>query len=170
MKLSLDILKEGNVVVFKGDNSLICRLIKKAQRRAHFMREDAEYTHVAIVGPKWFIIDVAMPRTKVIDMRDKYKGRYIKVLEYKADNYEDVRKEIAFWSATKNNLTYDKWGVIKFRIKFLFHKLNQYFCSENCTYAFQKLYPKFLNGTLPHKTMPADYLGLIFRTKWEGVL
>lgn len=169
-KLNLNVPRMGNIIVFKGDNSWICRQIKKSQKKLGFTDEDSSYSHVAVSGGGPYIVDVAMPRTKVIDMRKKYKGRYIKVLEYTADDYAIKRYKIAFWSSSLNNLGYDFLGVLKFRIGFIFHKANKFFCSENVAWSIQKEYPKLFHGLASHKIMPADFLSFEFRTIWEGIL
>ena len=144
-KFNLDILRIGYIVLFKSTGDFIGRQIKKVQLRQGFKEKDAEFIHSAIsCGGQW-IMDVNPPRAKVIDMRKKYKGRYIKILRYINEDYERKgRYKVALWSVSQSNLRYDWVGALALKFRIFWQWKSRPFCNENVLWAFQREYP----GTL----------------------
>ena len=87
----------------------------------------------------------------LIEKQQKKKGRY----------------KIAFWAASNCNLGYDWFGILKFKLKFMFHQKRMFFCSENALWSLQKEFPGAL-GMKPEKCMPSRFLRDEFELVWEG--
>lgn len=136
-----------------------------------FKEEDAEYTHGAVsCGGQW-IMEVSPPRSKVIDIRKKYRGSYIKILRFMNEEYEEKgRYKIALWAVTQSNLRYDWFGVLRFKLGIFWQWRGRPFCSENMLFAMKWEYPRF-TVLLPHECMPAHWL--VFGRldlHWEGIV
>ena len=163
---NLNIPKMGYFLLVRHDKGWVGNEIHKEQIKRGFKYEDAMYTHVEIMGGGPYSIRVAPPTTKVIDIREQYKGRRVKIVRYKADNYDRKRYKVGFWAATACNLNYDWLGVLKFRLGFLWHFKGLYFCSESCAWSLNKEYPL---SRKPHEWMPAHFLAPdLFELYWEG--
>jgi len=151
----LDLLKIGYFIHFRSEGGFFGNSIEREQRK-NFSPEDAKYTHVGVSLGGQHMIEVAPPHTKAIDIEKKHTGRWIRVTRFKGPQYAIKRYKVAIWSATLNNLKYDWLGIIKFRLKFLFHRKRKFF------------YPTALYKE-PHEWMPADTLSKeFFETVYEG--
>jgi len=161
----------GYFILFKHDKGWVGNQIIKAQMVAGFSLEHTHYTHIAVSGGGQYIVEIAPPCSKVISIFSKYNGRYVKIVKYKADDYERKRYKVAFWAATQSNLRYDWFGVLRFKIKWLFQSKGRPFCSENALWSLQKEYPKACNGIDPSACYPADFLNpKYFDVIWEGFI
>ena len=167
--MNLDDLKMGYFAVYLIDNSIFAKLIMEEQLRRGFSLMDAGYTHVDVLGGGPYAVRVSPPFTKVVDIRKVYPNLYVKIMRYKNEEYElKKRYKVAFWAASHSNLKYDWLGVIRFRLKFLWHGQGSWFCSENAAWALQKEYAQALGALYPEKAMPAHFLGKEFECVWEG--
>lgn len=169
MKFNLDIPKMGYNLLVRHEAGFVGNQIYKEQIRRGFSKVNSRFTHVETLGGGPFSIRVAPPLTKVVDFTKRYKGRYIRIVKYKDRGFDAKRYKIAFWAASNCNKGYDWFGVLKFRLPFLFHKLTSYFCSENSLWAIQKEFPAAL-GIQPFQCMPAHYTSKEFDVIWQGVL
>lgn len=167
----LNILKMGYFILYKSDGKFFSRQIEKHQLAEGHIPQRACYTHIEVSGGGSYSVAVYPPKTKIIDIEEKCKGRYICVVKYKGKQYEERKRyKVAFWAATLCNLYYDWFGVLKFKIGWLFHFRNRYFCSENAAYALQQEYPEAL-GKDPYGVLPADFLlPKQFEVVWEGLI
>lgn len=174
---SLDLIKPGYGLLTRHEGGFFSRGIEKKQRKEGFSEEDAAYTHIEVLGPPPWSICVAPPKTRLVDITKKYKGRYVKIVRYK--RFENDRKlsDVAFWAATHCNVPYDWSGVISFSsiVKILFVWIKQHaskwFCSENFCWSHQQVYFGAFAGMEPSKYMPADGLDLRYIEEiWEGVI
>lgn len=171
-KFNLDIPRIGYFILFKKkEKDFIGNQIKKAQIKKGFKEEDAEYTHSAIsCGGQW-IMEISAPKSKVIDIRKKYKGRYIKILRYVNDEYEKKgRYKIALWSVSQSNLRYDWFGVLAHKFRIFWQWPNRPFCSENNLWSVKKEFPHF-TALRPEDCMPAHFFVFNWVEQvWEGII
>lgn len=169
MKFNLDIPRMGYFLLTKHDSGWIGDQIEKEQLRHGFSKEDAKYTHVEVLGGGPNSVRVAPPRTSIIDITKKYKGREVKIVRYSNEEYEKKgRYKVAFWAATSCNKKYDWLGILKFKLKWIRQSKSLPFCSENSLWALQKEYPLAMDRLEPHKCMPAHFNS--FETVWEGII
>ena len=159
----------GYFILVKNKGSWLGNSIERHQLKMKFAPEAACYTHVEVSGGGAYSVRVAPPKTKIINILKTYNGRYIKIERFKNEDYERKgRYKVAFWAASHCNLAYDWFGVLRFKIKWLFHFARNYFCSENSLWALQKEFPRAL-GIKPKDCMPADFLNpKYFEIVWEG--
>lgn len=169
-KFHLDIPRIGYIILFrKKERDFVGNQIKKVQLKRGFKEEDAEYVHSAIsCGGQW-IMDVNPPRSKVIDMRRKYEGRYIKILRYTNEHYgRKGRYKVALWSVSQSNLRYDFFGALALKFKIFWQWKSRPFCTENILWAMKKEYPRF-TALLPEEGLPAHFLVFNWVEQiWEG--
>jgi hypothetical protein len=137
---NLDLPRIGYFLLPKSQGGWFSNIIERRQRQEGFSEEDSKYTHVEVLlgGPN--SVRVAPPKTKIIDITKQYKGRYVKIVKYNADDYDRKRYKVALWAASFNNLPYDKAGVLAFLgwfRKWLKHAKDLYFCSEMCLTSLQ---------------------------------
>lgn len=170
--LNLNIPKMGYFLLVKHDKGWMGDEIVKKQLQAGFRPEDAQYTHIEVLGGGPWSVRVAPPTTKVVNFPELYKGRHICIIRYKNPDYEGRRgAKVAFWAATHCNLAYDWLGVIRLKIGLIWHWKNRYFCSENAAWALCKEYPLAFNSLKPEDIMPAHFLAFDkFEQIWEGDL
>jgi len=161
----------GYVIIYKGDQGKFGKAIVNAQLKAGFTKDEAGYTHVEISGGGKHSINIAPPLSKLIDITKTHKGRYIRLLRYKNDHYEQKgRYKVAYFSASLCNLGYDIRGVLKFIFKWIGNNNRLYFCSEGVAESLQKVYPEAL-GKKPAKVMPAHFAkSKQFEAVFEGVI
>lgn len=147
----------GMFILYKG-KGFLSRQIEKHQIKQGHIPQRAKYTHVEILGGGQWSVFVGLPKSKVVDIRKKHKGRHICIVKYKNKEYEEKKRyKVAFWAASQCNLKYDWLGILKFKISWLWHFKKRYFCSENSLWALQKEFPSAL-GKEPHNALPADFL------------
>ena len=166
----IDLCKMGHILLVRHEKGWIGDIIVKAQIKAKLPLEIVKFTHSATLGGGQYVVDPIVPRIKIIDIRKRYAGRYVKIVKYDNDTYDKKRYKVAFWAATHNNLAYDFLGVLKFKLSFLFHRKRAYFCSECVLESLQREYPQALGGMKPHKAMPAHFLLGEFKIVWEGYI
>ena len=170
-EFNLDLFKMGYIIIYKSGAGKFGRAIVEAQLAAEFSPDEAGYTHSEVSGGGKHSVNIAPPLSKLVDITKKHKGRYIKLLRYKNDDYEKKgRYKVAYFSATLANLGYDIRGVLKFMFKWVGNDNRLFFCSEGVAYSLQKVYPSAL-GKKPAKVMPAHFAkSKEFETVWEGVI
>ena len=155
--MDLNIPKMGYIILFKTDNSFFARLIEKEQIKRGLSPLQALWTHAGISGGGQWLVEVSPPQSRVVDIRERHKGRYIKILCLKDAEYKDRKRyKIAFWAASLSNLKYDWFGILKFRLKWIFHFKSRFFCSENVAWAIEKEYPNAF-GMKSYKMMPGHF-------------
>lgn len=166
---SLDIPRMGYFILYKSaGKDFFGKQIIKAQKKAGFSDDDSMYTHVEVSGGGPWAVKTNPPKIVVADILKTYPGRHIKIMKAKAYDSRYKRYKVAFWAASNCNLNYDWLGVIKFKLPWIFHKENEFFCSENAAWALAKE-EKIEKD--PYKWMPADFLNPeLFEVVWEGKL
>lgn len=171
MKFDLDLFKMGDFILYESDGKFVGRNIEKTQRQKHFSKEDAKFIHVECSGGGPRSVYIRAPKSKAVDIRKAHAGRNIKIVRYTGYTEENrhLRYKVAYNSALLCNLPYDWFGVLKFKIPFLFQKKNVPFCSEGCIWAHRELFPDTLEGLEDHEVMPAHFLHEdYFEVIWEG--
>jgi len=164
---NLDIFKMGYFILYRNEGGFFGNAIEKTQKQK-FDAEYAKYTHIEVSGGGPWSVAVIPPKTKIVDITKKHKGRYVKVVAFKAEDYKIKRYKVAFWASSNCNLAYDWFGVARFKFNLLFHFLKKFFCSENTAWALYKEYPNAL-GIKPEDCMPAHFCNPnYFETIWEG--
>jgi len=172
--LPLDLFKMGYVILYRNNGNLFGNAITKRQLAAGFGREEAEYTHVEISGGEEYSINISPPISKLVKITEAHKGRYVKVMCLKNDEFENGKRyKVAYFSAALcANKPYDILGVLSF-LSFLGKWIKQdnrlYFCSEGALTAFQKVFPNLMEMK-PEKCMPAHFFNPVFEEVWEGVI
>jgi len=172
-EFNLDTLRMGYIIVYKSKGGFFSRQIEKLQLSRGFPPHQACFTHVEVSGGGPYSVNVAPPKTRVVDIRKVHAGRYIKVMRYVDPDYEArTRYKVAFWAASNCNLPYDWFGCLKFKLKFLWHFKSRFFCSENTGFALRKEHEFIFPVSLPnHKLLPAHFLwGVRFEQVWEGII
>ncbi len=170
-KFSLDIPRMGYFILFRHERGFLGNQIMRIQRKKGFTREHARYTHVGVSGGGQWMVQVSPPRIRVIDITKVYKNKYIRIVSYKNEMFDKKRYKVSFWAATHSNLGYDWFGVLRFKLKFLFHQKRMFFCSESSMEALQKEFPKAMRAMKPQNCMPAHFLDpKYFETIWEGTV
>ena len=168
MSINLDALRMGYFILYRNDGGLFGNLIEKQQKKKGSTPEDAKYTHIEVSGGGQWSVNVSPPKAKVVDITKVHKGRHIKVVRFKNDTYDKKgRYKVAFWAASNCNLGYDWFGILRFKLKFMFHQKRMFFCSENALWALQKEFIGAL-GMKPEKCMPSRFLRDEFELVWEG--
>ncbi len=158
--IDLNRTKMGYFILYQNNGGWTGNGIEDKQIDSGFSRDKAKYVHVDVSCGGQYAVRVNPPRTQLIDVTKTYpKGRKFCVVRYKNDLYQKKRRyKVAVWAASHCNLRYDFFGVIKFRLPWLFHRKSLYFCSENTLWALQKEHPEALKGLKPHECMPAHFL------------
>ena len=169
-KFSVNLLRTGYFMVYENSGGKFGNMIEKHQLKEGYRPDHAKYVHVDVLGPREWAIRVNPPKAKTVDIVKKYKGRRAAMVRYRVGNYDRKRQYVAWWAVSNNNLRYDFAGVVKFKVGWVWHKKNLYFCSENAAWALQQEYPKAFKMAKPHTIMPADFLGARFEKVWEGVI
>lgn len=170
MKFSLDNFKMGYIILYKNDGSKFGRLIEKRQLREGYILEHAVYTHSEVSGGGRHSINIAPPRSRLIDIIKVHKGRYARIMRYKNEEYEKKgRYKVAYFSASLCNKGYDIRGVLSFIIKWIKQNNRLFFCSEGVAWSLQMEFPKALRGADPSSIPPAAFCNPNeFETVWEG--
>lgn len=169
-KFNLDLFKMGYILAYKATGSLFNRLIEKRQLEAGFKPSEAEFVHTEISGGEKHSVNISPPFSKLIDITRKHKGRYVKVLRYKADDFAAKRYKIAYFSGTLCNKVYDFSGILSFLFKWITHNNRLYFCSEGCAWAYKMVYPRCF-AKPANEVMPADFVASSqFECAFEGII
>lgn len=166
----LDTLQQGNIILYRNEGSWLGNRIEKAQLKAKFPKEQAQYTHVEVSLGGQHSVDITPPIVKVANLTNRL-GRHIKVMTYKDVFYATKRYKIATWAATAVHLRYDIFGVLKFLIPFLRQNRRKFFCSEGVLWALRKEFPFALGPLEESQCMPAHFLHEdFFDVKYEGII
>lgn len=169
-KFNPDIPRMGYVLAYKSTGSLVGRMITKKQIEAGFSPEEAEYVHTEISGGGIHSVNIAPPRSRLIEINKKHKGRHVKILRYKEMCFYARRHKIAYFSASLCNKKYDFSGIFAFLFKWISHNNRLYFCSEGCAWAYKMVYPRCFPKPA-NKIMPADFVASTkFETVWCGII
>src|SRR3990167_5213123 len=156
-KFNLNDFRMGYVIIYGKGDDWFSNAIEKAQLQKGLTAEQAKFTHVEISDGDQHSVYIRPPVSSVVDIRKAHGGRYIRLLRpksYNTDTLERKRLKVAYMSATQANLRYDFWGIVKFKIPFMFHEAKAFFCSEGCVTAIQTQYPDYMDGIEPYKVMP----------------
>jgi hypothetical protein len=165
----LDIPRMGYILCYKNTGSWITKQIVKAQFKKGFTKREAEVSHVEISGGGPDSIEIAPPRSKLIKINKKHKGRYLYILRPTIEDYDyHGRYKVAYFSATQNNTGYDIPGVLKFIAKWIKQSNRLLFCSEGALKAIHKQYPSYM-PMKPEESMPAHFMRE-FECIWEGII
>lgn len=173
IEFNLDIPRMGYAFLTrrkeKGD--FLGSRIEKAQLKAGIPKEHACFTHIATCGGGPHLVDPVFPKVKINNILKHYKGRYVRIMKYHPADFGTKRYKVLFWATSNCNMPYDWWGVLKFKIKVLWHLAKGFFCSENYLYALQKEYSHAFKKMPPHKCMPGHIAASEeMRIVWEGYI
>lgn len=158
---SINLIKMGDVLLYKNDGSKFGNLIEKKQLQAGFIKDHICWTHVEISGGKKHSINISPPLSKLIDITKKHKGRYVRVVRYNNEEFKQGKRyKVAYFSASLCNRGYDFRGIVSFLFKWVKQNNRLYFCSEGCAYSFKMVFNKIFDGRKPDKIYPADFNGL----------
>ena len=173
---NLDIPKIGYVILYKGMDNLFYKLIEDEQQKEGFTEAESKFVHAEISGGGYWSINAKWPRSKLTNILKTHKGRYIKILKYKADDYDIKRYKVGWFGATRCNLPYSILSLFWFKINdYMFKTRNIFatkkapFCSFLCAWALKQVYSDSFEN--PKVIMPAHFLDENkFEVVWEGVL
>jgi len=169
-KFSLDNMKIGHFTLFQGQG-FYSRNIKAKQLKAGFTKDQARFTHIEVCcGGQNSLTVMPFQPIHIIDIREKHKGKFIRVVKYKGKEYNRKRYKVALWAVSKSNLRYDIFGIISFLLKFIKQNTKKFFCSELALYALQKEYPEALDSLEPDQCMPAHFTTEELDVVWEGYI
>ena len=166
----IGILRTGHFVVYKNKGGFFTDLIEKYQIEQGIDPEHAKFVHVDVLGPRQWAIRVNPPRAKIVEIDKYYKGREAIVVKYKDLLFDSRRQYVAWWAVSHNNLDYDYLGILKFKLRWLFHRKDLFFCSENSATALRKEFPEAFKGMEPFTVLPAHFLGHEFEIVWRGII
>jgi len=144
--------------------------IVRMQLKKGFDKESAQYTHVEVSGGGIHSVNIAPPRSELVEITKKHAGRHVCLMRLRDDYYERKgRYKVAYFSASLNNQHYDFPGVLSFLFKWIKQAKGLPFCSEGAAWAVKKVCPKTLDGLRPSKIMPAHFFHPKYFAKvWEG--
>lgn len=166
----------GFFILWKNSGGFVGNQIEKHQLKMGFNKIDSKYTHIDVSGGGPFVVCVSPPKTVVLNIEERYAGgsEFI-VVRYKDATYQARKRyKVAFWAASNCNTRYDWFGVFKFILKkWIFHKKDWFFCSENALWALKKEHPEALGSLLPYECMPAHFLDkavfeIVYQDKLPG--
>lgn len=166
---NLDDFRMGYVILYRNTGGKFGDNIVRKQIEMGFSQDQAKYTHVETSGGGRHSVNIAPPISKLVDITQKHKGREIRLVRYKNDDYEKKgRYKVAYFSATLNNTGYDIMGILRFAFKWIKAQNRLWFCSEGSCWALQKEYPQALQGMKPSECVPAHFTSSEFETVFEG--
>ena len=166
---NLDTFRMGYFILYPSDGSKFGKAIERAQLKEGFTPKQAEITHIEVSLGGQHSVAVVPPFAKVVDITKQYPGREVEVIRYKNHEYESRKRyKVAAWAASNCNLPYDIFGLIRFKLPFMFQCKRMFFCSENALWALQKDFKGALNGMAPEDCMPAHWKSREFETVWRG--
>ena len=169
-KFDLNRFKMGYFILYKRKKrDFIGSQIEKRQLAQGFIPEHACYTHIEVSGGGKHSVLIAPPRSKLIEITKKHKGREVCIVRYENEDYEKKgRYKVAYFSASLCNRGYDFFGIINFIFKWIKQWNRLWFCSEGATWSLQMEYPKAFNNAKPSSIMPAHYA--FFPEVWKGTI
>jgi len=170
-KLDLDIPRMGYFLVYKSEGSFFSKQIVKKQLKAGFTPKQASVSHVEVSGGGPNSINTSPPKSKLINITETHKGRYVYIMKYKDEAYDiHGRYKVAYFSATLNNVGYDILGALRFVFKWIKQNNRLFFCSEGALWSLQKQYANALKIE-PKDAMPAHFMDeTYFECIWKGVI
>lgn len=158
---SVNLLKMGDVILYRNDGSKFGNLIQKKQLQKGFFEDHAQWTHTEISGGGKHSINISPPISKLVDITKKHKGRYVRVVRYDNEEFKQGKRyKVAYFSASLCNRGYDFGGIAAFLFKWIKQNNRLYFCSEGCAHSFKMVFPKIFGGRKPDKIFPADFNGI----------
>lgn len=166
----LENFKMGYFILYRNDGGLFGNAIAKRQLLAGINPNDAVYTHIEVSGGGEYSVNISPPISKLIKITEQHKGRHIKIVRYKDEDYEKRgRYKVAYFSATLCNKGYDVKGILAFVFKWIKQDNRLFFCSEGAAWSLQKAHPYTLECKNPDKIMPGHFLNrALLETVWEG--
>jgi hypothetical protein len=172
LPFNLNIPRMGYFILYRNKGDLFGKAIEKRQVVAGFFPLEARYTHIEVSGGGEYSVNISPPISKLIKIVEHHKGRYIRIVRFKNEDYEARgRYKVAYFSATLCNKGYDIGGILAFVFKWIKQNNRLFFCSEGAAWALCKEYSEAFGGLMPDKIMPAAFLEPIqFETIWEGEL
>ena len=164
MKFTLDIPKIGHVLAVRYERkkkfNIFSEGIYQKQLWELFKKEDALYTHVAILSGGPHLVNVTPPKARLVDLVKTYGGSYVKFLRFKGKDFDTpIRYKIAcLYNAFASNMRYDWRGIIHFIFPRIKQMDDRPFCSEVCLKTYQMFYPDFLSNLYSSDCMPAHFV------------
>ena len=93
----LDINKMGYTILYRNEKSFFGNAIEKEQLRRGMHKDAACFTHVEVSGGGNLSVNIAPPTVRICDIKKEHKGRYIKLMRYNGNDYENHKRyKIAF--------------------------------------------------------------------------
>lgn len=170
-KIPLSKFEMGYFILYRNDGSLFGNAIVKKQLSAGFNSHDAQVTHVETSGGEIHSVNISPPISKLVDITEKHKGRYVYLVRFKNQDYEDgLRYKVAYFSGTLCNKGYDLPGIFAFVFKWVKQNNRLYFCSEGALWALQMGMRQNILNIPPEKCMPAHFLSNCFEVVWQGLI
>jgi len=167
-----ELLKMGDVILYKNDGSKFGNLIQKKQLKEGFILDHAQWTHSEISGGGKHSINISPPISKLVDITKTHKKRHIRVVRYNNEEFKNGKRyKVAYFSASLCNRGYDFLGITSFLSKWVKQNNRLFFCSEGCADSFQKVFPKIWKAKTPSEIYPADFNPMNdFETVFEGII
>lgn len=171
-KFNSGLLQTGMIIAYQSrDNSWFSKQIVQTQLDMGYSVYESAFTHTEPILNDGQTLDAAFPKLNIVDPVKQHKGRYAVILEFISEDYCLGRFDVALNSLklSYDHRGYDWFGVLKFKTKWMFHKVNEYFCSEISLASIEKRYPgSFANI---YKIPPAGVVASKkFRLKWAGII
>src|SRR3990167_29591 len=158
LPLKIADLKTGYVMAWENDGSKWGNLIRKHQVSRGIPAPYSDFMHTDVLGRRDTIVQIQPPKAKLCKILDTYKkGRRCIMLRYTALDFEQRRRDVAWWAASLNGRPYDLLGIAKFKIPFMWHEKNGFFCSEGVLWAYRQEYPDLLPRINAHDFMPGQF-------------
>jgi len=181
-QFDFDIPRVGYFWLHQSEGSIFSRGIESVQLRMGFDPEAAKVTHVeTCFGGPYSLRVWAFEKTRRIDIRDYYAGKFLRLVKYDHPGYDHLRYKVALWASEYSNQKYDMAGVLKF-LRFLRYfikeNIKKGFCSEVCGYGLISHICNAFRGVKPAvKThsdcMPAHFSPLSnpkIKLVWQGII
>ena len=180
---NFDIPKIGYFWTHENQGGIFSQGIEIVQLKMRFHPDAAKLTHVeTCLGGQWSLRVWPFEKTRRVDVRDHYAGRFLRLVRYDDTQYEKtLRYKVALWASEYSNQKYDMKGVFAFlRLfeKFIKENIKKGFCSEVCGYGLISHICNAFRGVKPAvKThsdcMPAHFSPLSnpkIKLVWQGII
>jgi hypothetical protein len=158
-KLNPNIPKMGYIWLYANTGDLFGNLIERTQRKNGY-GDWSKWVHAEISLGGWNSVNTMPPKTQPIDIRIDHPHREALLFRLDYPDYETRKRyKIATWAV--ENLVgkhYDWWGIARFKIPWLFHEKDAYFCSEGCVNDIQREHPNYLGAAKPENISPAGMI------------
>lgn len=157
LPINIPALKTGYVMAWENNGDKFGNLIEKHQLSRGIPPEFAKFTHLDILGRRDSIVQIVPPKARLVKLLDVYpKGRRCIMLRFTAQDFEERRRDVAWWAATLNGRTYDVPAIIKFKVPFMWQEKDGFFCSEGVLWSYRQEYPDLLPGREAYTFMPGE--------------